>query len=281
MRFKIEHTKRYIYSDPVFLEPHIIRMRPRDDWRQTCRDYALDISPEPAGRARNFDAEDNLAEEAWFNGLTKELILRAHSLVETHPYNPYDFIVPTYADRVPFEYDETERAVLAPYLASGESSAPILKMARDCAQATESNTLMFASRLSDHIYHTVKYIHRPEGDPYLPEETLKRQEGACRDVSVLYMACARALGLAARFVTGYFDPDERDPELHAWAEVYIPGGGWRGFDPSNGLAVGDHHISLASAADSINASTLIGTTRREAEHRLETKVHIEVLSEEE
>jgi transglutaminase-like putative cysteine protease len=281
MRFQIEHIKRYTYSDPIFLEPQTIRMCPRSDWRQTCHEYSLALSPDPAGCARNLDAEGNQVEEVWFNGLTSNLTITARSLVEIGPQNPYDYILPAYAGKVPFEYPTVERAVLAPYLNTTDLPDPVIEMAQQCAREAESNTLMFASRLSDHIYHTIKYIHRPEGDPYLPEETIDRKEGACRDVAVLYIACARAMGMAARFVTGYHDPEEREPELHAWAEVYIPGGGWRGFDPSTGLAIGDHHITLAAAADSENAFTLHGSTRRKASHELETDVKINILSAEE
>ncbi len=275
MRFLIEHTKHYTYTEPVFLEPHLIRMCPRSDWSQTCREYKLTITPEPAGITRNLDAHGNQVEEAWFDGLTPELVVRGRSVVETHPRNPFGYILPAYAGTIPFTYPETDLAALKPYLGSAEPASPgVINMARACVEEASGETLHFASRLSDHIYHRIKYTHRPEGEPYRPEETLECAEGACRDVAVLYMACARAMGLAARFVTGYHDPEERDPELHAWAEVYIPGGGWRGYDPSDGLAVGEHHIALAASADPACAHTLTGSSRGSATHTLETSVLI-------
>ena len=107
-----------------------------------------------------------------------------------------------------------------------------------------------------------------------PEETVARGAGACRDLAVLFVECCRAMGLAARFVSGYAYTDDVTPaEMHAWGEVYLAGGGWRGYDPSRGLAAGDQHVTLAAAADPVDAAPVVGTFRGDVVNsRLQTEL---------
>lgn len=278
MRFRIRHRQSYTYSAPVFLEPHTIRMCPRSDWRQQCLHYQLAISPEPAGHSRNLDLDGNPTDQIWFNGLTDSLEVTATSIVETTGHNPFDYLLDTEAGTLPFSYPKSDGPRLQAYLNTDAVTPSVRAFADACAGACASSTLSFPSSLADAIYHHVRYIQRPEGDPFSPETTLDKKEGSCRDVAVLFIACARAMGIAARFVTGYYDPEERGPELHAWAELYLPGGGWRGFDPSSGLAISDDHITLSAAPESPGAATISGTTRRASTHTLTTDLQIEKIA---
>ncbi len=275
MRYQIEHFKCYRYSDAVFLEPHTIRMCPRSDWRQSIEEYQLEIQPTPSGCAQNLDAYGNRVQVTWFDGLTKELIVRSRLRVRIENHNPFDFVLPQYATHLPIAYSDDELASLQPFLAGDEVANPgVQRLSAEALEASAHTTLNFSTTLSNLIYERIDYSHRHDGPAYTPQETLDKGVGACRDVAVLFCACARSVGLAARFVTGYHEPEERDPELHAWSEIYLPGGGWRGFDPSNGLAVADKHITLASAPEPEGAATISGTTRRKASHSLETSLLI-------
>jgi transglutaminase-like putative cysteine protease len=118
--------------------------------------------------------------------------------------------------------------------------------------------------LADTIHHGFHHVGRPDGDPQTPAETLAGRTGACRDTAMLYVEACRSLGMAARFVSGYsmhHPPEVSEHELHAWAEVYLPGGGWRGYDPSLGLAVADGHVVLAAAPDHRLAAPVSGRYR--------------------
>ena len=117
----------------------------------------------------------------------------------------------------------------------------------------------FSLLLSKRISEECAYKQRHTGEPYSAQKVLSDRRGSCRDLAVLYMAAARAAGLAARFVSGYyFDQSPKHPQLHAWAEVYIPGGGWRGYDPTLGLACYGHHIALAAGASSFQTAAVEG-----------------------
>jgi transglutaminase-like putative cysteine protease len=126
----------------------------------------------------------------------------------------------------------------------------------------DTGTLLI--HLADTIHHDFHHVGRPEGEPMTAEQTLADRTGACRDTAMLYVEACRSLGLAARFVSGYsmHHPEEvTEHELHAWAEVYVPGGGWRGYDPSLGLAVADGHVALTSAPDHRLAAAVSGSYR--------------------
>ena len=136
--------------------------------------------------------------------------------------------------------------------------------AAELAAAVDQNTTAFLMQLADRIHHDFQHVGRFEGEPMAPEETLAGRSGACRDTAMLFVAACRSQGLAARFVSGYsihHPPEVTEHELHAWAEVYLPGAGWRGYDPSLGLAVADGHMVLATAPDHRLAAPVTGTYR--------------------
>jgi transglutaminase-like putative cysteine protease len=143
------------------------------------------------------------------------------------------------------------------------SHVVLLRTLADSLVAQAGNDAQtFVSQLATYVHKTCRQIVREDGEPLAPKDTLARGEGSCRDLTVLYMDMARAAGFAARFVSGYL-AGGNEHELHAWAEVYLPGGGWRGFDPSLGLATADRHIAVASAATPRGAAPVTGSYRGE------------------
>ncbi len=274
MRFRVVHTTTYSYSDAVFLEPHTIRLRPRSDPAQRELSYSLAIEPAPARLSHALDSEGNSVACAWFEGLTERLEIVSRLEVETLRRNPFDFLWRDGARRLGFRYSETD--ALARFMSAGETR---LEPTAWALARSGGETLPFLTRLNERIYESIKVVVREEGEPYSPVETLQRGAGACRDLAVLFCACCREAGLAARFVSGYHagDAGVQERRLHAWAEVYLPGGGWRGFDPTDGLAAADRHIALAAAAQPEDAAPVTGSFRKTgAACKMSSRVELEI-----
>jgi len=266
VRFRIVHETRYEYSEAVHLEPHVVRMRPRCEASQNLVRHALHVEPCPAGLSDGMDAEGNAFAVAWFTGPVRYLHLRAESEVETLRTNPFHFLV-TDPDtlRLPVRYEETLARALAPGTAvnPSESGKELSRFVQEVEDGEEGDTLRFLARLCSEIHRRCAKVSRPTGAPRSAADTLARKEGACRDLVVLYLESARLRGLAARFVSGYHGEERSDGghELHAWAEVYLPGAGWLGYDPSLGLAVADRHIALAASPFASRTVPVTGTFR--------------------
>jgi transglutaminase-like putative cysteine protease len=263
MRYKIIHTTTYHYSKRVELEPHIIRLRSRSCVFQTLDNFSLEITPQPTGISEILDWEGNSIIKAWFNQPTEKLHLKAISDVETHCLNPFNYLLEPWAITLPIiDYPQSMLTHLQPYLQ--HSGDPIsVQLAQEISHKVNGQIVLFLSELNNLIYRTCTYTVREIGEPYPPSITWKKQLGSCRDLAVLFMDTCRAIGLASRFVSGYQegDPDNDERHLHGWAEVYLPGAGWRGFDPSHGLAVSDRHIILAASAHPRYAAPISGNFR--------------------
>jgi transglutaminase-like putative cysteine protease len=151
------------------------------------------------------------------------------------------------------------------------------EFARSLAAGCGWQTIPFLSALNQHLFAATRQVIRRAGAPHSAETTLREQEGSCRDLAVLFCAACRAVGLAARFVSGY----ERDAsllengDLHAWAEVYLEGAGWTGYDPSRALAVAASHVAVASAGDPMNAAPVSGTFRGQAQAEMEYSISMQ------
>jgi transglutaminase-like putative cysteine protease len=266
MLFHIRHALRYAYERPVFLEPTTLRLSPRHDPAQQLIHYVLRISPEASGSCRVLEADGGEALVLWFAPLQEELRIEVDMVVRTLRDNPFDWIVTDSAAlHLPVTYPTHEAHSLAPCLQGREPIAePVRRWALDVAQAVEGSATQFLIHLADTIHHGFHHIGRPDGEPMAAAETLASRTGACRDTAMLYVQACRSQGLAARFVSGYsmHHPEEvSEHELHAWAEVYLPGGGWRGYDPSLGLAVADGHVVLTAAPDPQLAAPVSGSYR--------------------
>lgn len=265
MLFRIRHSLHYRFARPVFLEPHTLRLTPRQDPAQRLLRHSLSVRPVDAGRSDGLDAEGNVATLLWFDALRDQLDLEVEMEVETLRTNPFDWILSEpAAQRLPFPYDAASASALSPYLQQCAPDPTVAAWALEQAAAVGHGTVDVLISLADTIHSGFQHGGRPEGDPHSPAETLASRSGACRDTAMLYVAACRSLGLAARFVSGYsihHPPDISEQELHAWAEVFVPGGGWRAYDPSLGLAVADGHVALATAPDHRLAAPVSGTYR--------------------
>jgi len=263
MLFHIKHVTRYTYSRPVFCEPFTLRLRPREDAGQRLIRYQLSIDPPAAGISEHLDAQGNCVTRCWFNAPTCTLTFVVTSAVETLKTSAFDFLLEGGAVKVPFEYPAESRAVLNPFLCAAASGDGVARLAAEVSSEVRGDTVLFLSELARWISDKCEQIVRPTGEPVVAETTLIQRQGSCRDLSVLFIEACRTLGLASRFVSGYQTTPEQDGNhhLHAWAETYLPGAGWRGWDPAQGLAVADQHVALASGITSLAAAPTTGTFR--------------------
>ena len=264
MHFHIHHRLSYRYERPVFLEPMVLRLTPRQDSSQRLVRRELRLQAPPSGLSRVLEPDGNVVEVAWFDHSREALTVELELVVETLRTNPFDWILTRAGSRsLPMQYSPEESRSLAPCL-GGEIPANVQEWAAALAAEVEGSTTGFLMHLADRIHHGFHHIGRLDGAPMEPAETLASRTGACRDTAMLYVAACRSQGLAARFVSGYsmHHPEEvTEHELHAWAEVYLPGGGWRAYDPSLGLAVADGHVTLAAAPDHLLAAPVSGSYR--------------------
>jgi len=277
VRIAIRHRTEYRFDGPVFLEPHVVRLRPRGDASQRLLSYSLSIDPTPTVRADNFDLDGNVVTQAWFDGTTERLAVESTASVETLTTDPFRFLLDEPARTLPDVYQSRLRSQLAAYRKAPEAlAAPVSAFAAAVVADVGGRVDEFPRVLARRLQKDHRVERRAEGPPLPAETTLKERRGACRDLAVLFMECCQAAGLAARFVSGYAHvDDDRDRELHAWCEVYVPGGGWRGFDATTGLAVADRHIALAAAAEPVRAAPVSGSFRGSATATLVTTVELE------
>lgn len=260
MLFEISHFTEYQYAEPVNLDTHYLRLRPREDGSQRLRRFRLDLEPRAAGVSMQLEPDGNVALVARFTQSVRQLRIHASSTVETHHRNPFDFVITEPGIfSLPARYRGELGMVLGP--ARQEVAGPrVVALAEAIAAECGFDTLQFLARLNTQLFRTMKVAVRPEGTPMDPEDCLACGEGACRDLTVVYMAACRHMGLGARFVSGYqmTDPNEQEHYMHAWAEVYLPGGGWRGYDPTHGIAVDEHFVPVAASPTPLLATPIEG-----------------------
>lgn len=260
MIFKIRHSLHLSYVSPAVLGPQTLRLRPREDGSQRVLDFHLVLDPAPSLSSACFDENGNVEIRAWFVGQTLGLKALAESTVETLRQNPFDFVLDGELGPLPWGRRLLEQhPALSPSLPEQEqpeAAALALALARE----SHGDALAFLMRLNRWLHEKLAYAKRLESGVQAPALTLHQGAGACRDLAVLFSAAARSQGLATRFVSGYAegDPDKRLKDLHAWTEVFLPGAGWRGFDPSSGLACADRHIPLAASPEPPGAAVLSG-----------------------
>lgn len=260
MTLDVTHQLRYTYDRLITLTPHTMYLYPRPLPYQRLLRYDIQIDPLPTKIVRNVDVEGNVQQLVYFGGLTDHLYVTAQMQLESDDFNSLDFVLfPFETQRVPFHYSDSLRSLLNPYLDREGVTDQVEMWARQVAASVNWQTVPFLLTLSQTIREFV-YETRETGAPLAPQDTLFNRRGSCRDFTTLYMAACRSLGLAARFVSGYlFGVAQQEHELHAWAEVYLPGAGWRGFDPTENLVVMNRHIFLASSASAELTSPVSGT----------------------
>lgn len=251
-RFKILHRTYYNFSNAVRLEPHTLRLRPKEGHELRVETSSLEITPAATLRWHR-DVEDNSVAIATFATPAQQLAIVSEVVIQQFNEAPLDFLVDVYATDYPFAYTAEDQVVLAPYM-NGTRAAnrdPLVKWVASLWKPGEPiQTYGLLQRLCVHINQTLSYQVREAPGVQSPADTLSRGTGSCRDFANLFMQAARHLGLAARFVSGYLyagPSTENNGATHAWAEVFLPGAGWKGFDPTIGKIVGTDHIAVAVA----------------------------------
>jgi transglutaminase-like putative cysteine protease len=264
--YQIEHAIDYKYDRPVTFAPHQIRLRPRSNLHQSVTKFALRISPTPQKIVEAVDLDGNDSLVAWFdNNPTPQLQIQIQATVTTNLVDPFDYLLAPWAASLPLDYPLSMSSQLQPYLTGylGRSIDPIAaEIAAEIWTAVDGNTLSFLTKLNQRIYHNCTYSLRQTGAALPPSSVWNNRAGSCRDLTVLFIEVCRAAGLAGRFVSGYEAGAETDDRhLHAWAEIYLPGAGWRGYDPTHGLVVADGHIAIASSPIPAHTTPVDGKLR--------------------
>ena len=277
MIYEICHQLQYQYSTPAFLETQLLHLMVRSDASQKLKSFSLEILPKPVLISNITDALGNPAHEIWFRNSTQSLSIKASNVVEIFRQNPFNYILRENSLGLPVRYPDLLLHSLQPYCRRENNSDSIEEFATEAAKRAGYKTAHFLSELCFMIHQRVHYIRREEGFPWPSDKTLSQGKGSCRDMAVLFMDCCRAQGLAARFTSGYVEDNTSliGSDLHAWAEVYMEGAGWRGYDPAMGLAVGEQYVAIASSPDPRLVSPVIGTFRSNSSiSHLQTQVSI-------
>jgi transglutaminase-like putative cysteine protease len=279
---RIQHKLRYDYSETVTLDPHILYLHPRKSALLTVQDFQLNIQPSPVQISKNLDPEGNIQNILFFKEPTSFLSIEVNAVVETTEFNPFDFVYfPFESKSLPITYSRSYQKTLSPYLGLEGVTPHVEQTARQIASGVRYSTSDYLSALNEFIFSKFAYEIREEGNPNTPDFTLTNRSGSCRDYAVLFSALCRAMGLATRFVSGYYigvapvDVPNQTHHLHAWVEVYLPGGGWRGYDPTQHEIVSGNHIPLAASCLPEEITPVHGSYRGAASSALTTNVFIE------
>jgi len=258
MKFYGTHRTVYSFGTPVTLDMHTIRLTPRSGGGQLLKKFSLHIDPEPCAITEFIDAEGNAQQRCWFAGKADRLVIETCFEGENRRENPYDYI-PSDSAVIPMAVEPPDDRFLR-LAQEGGVDPTVQVLAQQQADRCGRSAAAYVLQAMQWVYEHIRYEARVDGHPRSPAETLRMRCGACRDTAVLLMSLCRAMSIPARFVSGYQegDPDIEQHDLHAWAEAWIPGGGWRGFDPTHGLAVADRHIPLEASSDSALAAPVSG-----------------------
>ncbi|CAA0093990.1 putative protein [Zhongshania aliphaticivorans] len=248
-RYKILHRTYYNFSSEVQLGPHHLRLRPREDYELRIESSTLNITPSAKIRWHR-DVEGNSVATATFDRPTQQLVFDSELIIQQYNESPLNFLVADYAINYPFTYKPEDQILLAPYmqLPDQETQEMISLWAQNLWQSNEKiQTYTLLQGIASHIFESHTYKLREEPGVQTAKDTLSCGTGSCRDFAQLFMDAAKCMGLAARFVSGYLHAPGTDAAgaTHAWAEVYLPGAGWKGFDPTIGKLAGTDHIAVA------------------------------------
>ena len=264
MRAILTHTLIYRYSAPVLLGPHRFCLRPRGHGFQRLIHYELAITPEPALLFPLIAASGDEIQRARFLGATDRFEVRARSEVETTLPPPLQACLEEHEPQLPYPVGHLNgdlMGALNGWLPNGQHDPAAVDLAQEALMGSDQRALTFLQQLMEMIQDRVKYTQRHVGPAWPAGRTLKERVGSCRDLAMLMIEACRCVGLPARFVSGYHlvEPRPERYDLHAWAEVYLPGAGWRGFDPSGRGAIDDRYIPLATSSKAPLTAAVTGS----------------------
>lgn len=274
MKLHVEHLTRHTYERPVSFSDHALFLRPLDSHRRRVERFEVATTPASSQRWVR-DAYGNLVLRCNF-GLTESTVLEFKTRIDVavEEDNPFDFILDSHATAYPFSYREPDLSSLKAYLdskaAAGAAKSLDWFYKVVPSPSAHPDVVQFLSDLNTAIRREIRYERRDEEGIQDPDTTIQLQSGSCRDMAVLFIAILRQLGFAARFCSGYLyvppveeggalSENRADGSMHAWAEVYLPGAGWKGFDPTNGVLANGFFIPCGVSHEPLNVNPIQGT----------------------
>jgi len=280
MKIKIIHETVYEFNNPVTIQPHYLRFTPKITPYNQLENYSLWITPNPLGLSRQIDSENNMVHFCWFNGLYKQLTIHAESNLVLQENNPFNFILfPDTYFYLPFHYQSDLLEILNASLIVPSIAGPLIEYGNQILERSMFNTLSFITNLTSQIHIDFVAEQRLIGEPFIADKTFALKKGSCRDLSWMQIQLLRFMGIAARFTSGYYYTNMENSlyELHGWLEVYLPGAGWIGFDPSNGIIAGNTHIPVCSSSRYENTMPVTGSFVGNTDSFLKTSLFMGVI----
>ena len=264
MKIRIQHRTTYNYSQPVSFGEHKVMIRPREGHDLHIESSVLEIAPAHTIHWMR-DVNGNSIAKVDFIEPAPQLMIYSELILQHYDSNPLDFILEESAAHYPFVYDPDSQVELIAYthILYPKDIAHLREwLTQFWKPGNQVNTIELLQQVNRFIHDTFQYQRRDEPGVQTPSETLQKNSGSCRDFAALLLEAFRCWGLAARFVSGYMQCNATEAggaSTHAWAEVYLPGAGWKGFDPTSGIMTGAQHVTVAVSRDPEKAAPIAGS----------------------
>ena len=264
MKIRIRHRTTYNYSQPVWFGQHKVMVRPREGHDLHIESSVLEITPAHTIRWMR-DVNGSSIAKVDFTQMASQLSFYSEVILQQYDMNPLDFILEESAVNYPFVYDPDSLPELTAFMSiiyPKDTAALQEWLGQFWKPGERIETIALLQNVNMHINRTFQYQRRDEAGVQTPAETLKKNSGSCRDFATLLLETCRCWGLAARFVSGYMQCEATEAggaSTHAWMEVYLPGAGWKGFDPTSGIMTGAQHVTVAVSRNPENAAPIAGS----------------------